>query len=123
MIRNGDRMDNACTDRISGELVGSQLPAWFIDLPRGFGDEGRKGKPVVVFVLLEIRKCDEQEAIQQMWIACRFDSFPDLSVHNINDQQSSRPMSMRCNYLIGCLIEHISLVCRLEFFYRIEVLE
>lgn len=72
------------------------------NLPGGLGNKGGKGEPVVVAVVLEICK-GEQEKRHQFG---RRPGFGDAIPHHL-----------------GMLIEQRRLVCRSEFLQRIKVLE
>lgn len=72
MLRKGKH-----TYGIRSEIVSGQGPS-IGNLPCRFGHICREGKPVVVLVLLEIGKGDEEETVDKRRVAGRDDVIPGL---------------------------------------------
>lgn len=62
------------------ELLGRACPVSF-NFPGRFGDEGGEREPVVVLVLLQVGKCEQQEPVELRCRAFDRDAFPYLSKH------------------------------------------
>ena len=60
---------NDGTDLFRFELLCCALPALLRDLPCRLRYEGRKGKPIVIFVFFQISIGDEKKSIEQRRIA------------------------------------------------------
>ena len=99
------------------ELFLGGLPAVLCNLPGGLGDKGRKSKPVVILVFLEICKGDEEELVQLRGVLAFDDASPDL--HGVSGMRDVGVWT----HLVGECIEEGSLIGGLEVFDCVVVLE
>ena len=100
------------------ERIGGAIPSvWIVNLPCRLCGKSRKRKPVVILVFLEISESDDEKTIEAGCVARSENVIPDLR----NEQCTM--VDMNGLYFLCFCVEESSLVCNLEFFDRVKVLE
>ena len=100
----------------SDPLLG-RLPAILCDLPGGFGDEGGECEPIIVLILLEISKGDEEESVEFGDVLLRNDARPHLCTREYEYDDKSR------TYLVCEVVEEGGLVGGFKVFDGVVVFE
>lgn len=100
------------------ERIGGALPSvWIVNLPSRLCGKGRKRKPVVILVFLEISESDDEKTIEAGRVSRGEYVIPDLR------NEACTIVDMNGLYFLCFSVEESSLVRGPELFDRVKVLE